>query len=199
MADALVARVLKGTPTEPVPSPIRLNLVMTDHDLFGSSDEPAHLDGFGPIPAELARELVAGSCTRGESLWLRRLYAHPATGELAAVDARSRRFKGSLARFIRLRDRECRTPWCDAPVRHLDHVVDRQSAGSTSASNGQALCEACNYAKQAPGWQARSSPHSHGHEVETTLPTGHRYRSRPPPLVATIRRTPIHLEYICAA
>ena len=40
---------------------------MTDTALFGTSDEPAHLDGYGPIPAELAREIVAGACSRSES------------------------------------------------------------------------------------------------------------------------------------
>jgi hypothetical protein len=83
---------------------------MTDRALFGTSDEPAHLDGYGPIPAELAREIVAGACTRGERVWLRRLYTHPTTGELAAMDARGRLFRGSLGRFIQLRDRVCRTP-----------------------------------------------------------------------------------------
>jgi hypothetical protein len=43
---------------------------MTDHHLFGTSDEPAHLDGFEQIPGELARELIAGACSRGEHVWL---------------------------------------------------------------------------------------------------------------------------------
>jgi hypothetical protein len=72
--------------------------------------------------------------------------------------------------------------------------------GATNAQNGQGLCEACNYAKQAPDWSARSSPdpndeHPGGHQVETTTPTGHRYRSRPP-TVATIRETPIRIDYV---
>ncbi len=198
MADALVGRVLQGDSVVSRNASVSLNLVMTDHDLFGRGDEPAYLDGHGPIPAELARELVAGACSRGERVWLRRLYAHPTTGELVAADARGRVFRGSLARFIRLRDRVCRTPWCDAPVRHLDHPIAKAAEGSTSAVNGQGLCEACNYAKQAPGWRARPSPGSVGHEIETSLPTGHRYRSRPPRLVATVSRRPVRVDYILA-
>ena len=115
------------------------------------------MEGFGPIPAELAREILVGALTDRERVWVRRLYCHPRTGELVATDTRSRLFRGSLARFIRLRDRTCRTPWCDAPVRHGDHPI------------------------------------------ETTLPTGHRYRSRPPSLVATVGTTPYRLDYILSS
>jgi hypothetical protein len=126
------------------------------------------------------------------------LYTDPVTGELVAAEARGRFFRASLARFIRLRDRTCRTPWCDAPVRHADHALSSAVGGPTSADNGQGLCEACDYAKQAPGWHAHRSSVSQGHEIETTLPTGHRYRSRPPPTVARLRRTPIRLDYVLA-
>ena len=91
---------------------------MSDAALFGGADDDAHLDGFGPIPAELAREIVAGACEQGEEVWLHRLYTSPTTGELVAMDAHGRHFRGSLGRFVRLRDRVCRTPWCDAPIRH---------------------------------------------------------------------------------
>ena len=73
-------------PRDPAPARgagIELGLVMTDATLFGTSDEPAHVEGYGPIPAELAREIVAGACTREETVWLRRLYASPGRGELA--------------------------------------------------------------------------------------------------------------------
>ncbi len=196
MADRLVGAILTSCAHDRPAVPVSLNLVMTDHDLFGTADDPAHLDGFGQIPGELARELVAGACSSGERVWLRRLYCHPVTGELVAAEARGRLFRTGLARFIRLRDRTCRTPWCDAPVRHADHAPARAGGGPTSLDNAQGLCEACDYAKQARGWLARPSPGAAGHEIETTLPTGHRYRSRPPPTVATIRRTPIRLDYV---
>ena len=196
MAEALVGRVLNGDTNESGDPRVSLELVMTDHDLFGGGDDPAHLTGFGQIPAELARELVAGACSRREAVWLHRLYAHPATGELVASDSRSRRFPHGLARLIRLRDQVCRTPWCEAPVRHTDHVVAHSEHGPTSLDNGQGLCEACNHAKQAHGWRARPSPTAGGHAVETVLPTGHRYVSYPPRIVATIRHTPVRLDYV---
>ena len=184
MADALVGRVLEGQAAEAGAPPVSLGLVMTDHDLFGHGDQSAHLEGYGPIPSELAREIVTGAVSAGEQLWLRRLYTHPDTGHLVAMDGRGRRFRGSLARFVRLRDQVCRTPWCDAPVRHLDHALDHARHGPTSGHNAQGLCESCNHAKQAPGWHASPSPAGDSQEVETRLPTGHRFRTRPPRLLA---------------
>ena len=196
MADALVASVL-GTTAQAAPG-LDLGLVMTDSALLGDSDEPAHLTGYGPIPAELAREIVAGACDRDEQVWLRRLYTSPATGELVTMDSRARRFRSSLARFIKLRDQVCRTPWCNAPVRHSDHPDDVAAGGATSATNGQGLCEACNHAKQAHGWRASPVPGVDGHEVETTMPTGHRYRSHAPPLARVHHIPPITIDYVLA-
>lgn len=200
MADTLVAQVTRPAPdtsTEPTPGPgVELGLVMTDAALFGTSEETAHLDGYGPIPAELAREMVRDAVTRDEQVWLRRLYASPVTGQLVGADARARLFRGSLARFIRLRDRICRTPWCDAPVRHIDHAVDHQSGGETTATNGQGTCEACNYAKQAPGWRAGPAPGpGGGHVIRTDLPTGHHYTSQPP-MVARLVQEPLRVDFV---
>jgi hypothetical protein len=192
MADTLVERVTGQAAAADVPVEVRI--VMTDEALFhhGQSDEPAHVEGFGPIPAELARRLAlaaAGALRSGvgdagrkhaAGLWLRRLYTHPQSGELVAMDSRRRRFDGALAEFLLTRDQLCRTPWCDAPVRHGDHVISVEDDGRTSADNGQGLCEACNYAKTAVGWRARPGPGGAGALVETITPTGHTYRSRAP-------------------
>lgn len=183
MCDALVGRSH---------DPVSLGLVMTDAALLGGADDTAHLDGFGPIPAELAREIVCGALSAAERVDVRRLYTRPETGELVAMDSRSRVFRGSLARFIKLRDRICRTPWCDAPVRHIDHATDHTLGGATSAVNAQGTCEACNYAKQAVGWRARPGPDG---DIETTLPSGHHYRTRPP-AIATVRHRPLQIDYV---
>ena len=117
--------------------------------------------------------------TRGQ-LMADALFTDPVTGQLAAMDARRRYFTAGQRQFFVIRDQICRTPWCDAPVRHADHVVPVEDGGETSLENGQGLCEACNHAKQATGWRARPRPSRS--QVETTTPTGHRYVSEPPPL-----------------
>lgn len=179
MADLLVQRVTGAQPATPGGAPVvpvTLNLVLSDQTLLGGADEAAHLDGYGPIPADLARQLAHDTMDAGLKLWLRRLYAGR-DGRLVAMDSRARLFPKLLAKLIVLRDQLCRTPWCGAPIRHLDHVSDHQAGGATSADNGQGLCEACNHAKQAPGWRAGPAP---GGVVETVTPTGHVYSSRPP-------------------
>ncbi|WP_354178521.1 DUF222 domain-containing protein [Arthrobacter sp. UYP6] len=143
-------------------------------------------------------------------VWLRRLYTAPDSGRLTAMDSRARLVPDGLARLIAARDQICRTPWCGAPIRHYDHIKPFREGGPTSAENIQGLCVACNQAKEAPGWTARSEgapasfavqgPAVQGpavpdhavrdraghppdrHSVVTTTPTGHMYRSTAPPL-----------------
>lgn len=118
------------------------------------------------------------------------------------MDSTRRCFTGNLRRFLILRDQTCRTPWCDAPIRHLDHVTPSTAGGPTSADNAQGLCEACNHAKEGPGWQARPGPDG---LVETTTPTGHRHPSRPPalpglaPSLARSTRADIHFRSLVLA
>ena len=180
MADTLVERVTGQATAEAVP--VEVNLVMTDQTLFNAgtaSDEPAHVEGYGPIPAEVARRLLLAADASAEA-WIRRLFTSPETGELAALDSKRRIFAGALRQLLIARDQTCRTPWCDAPIRHGDHVTAVAEGGTTEAGNGQGLCEACNYAKEAPGWRARQTRRRAGPTVETVTPTGHRYVSRPP-------------------
>lgn len=184
MADTLVEQVMRlnsstASTTRGAPvAPVSVNIVISDRALLAGADDPAHLEGYGPIPAAVARQLVRQAEEAGVAA-IRRLYARPGTGELVAMDSRARIFPAALSRFLRLRDQTCRTPWCDAPIRHSDHVEEAASGGPTSAANGQGLCAACNLAKQAFGWQARPRPGPR-HTVETRTPTGHRYRSTAP-------------------
>lgn len=169
MADTLIERVTGQTAADDVP--VTVNLVVSDQTLFGDGEE-AHVDGYGPIPAGLARQWVARASSESMAA-LRRLYASPTDGQLVAMESRSRTFQAGLAQLIRFRDRTCATPWCDAPIRHLDHVVPHERGGPTSYDNGQGLCEACNHAKQATGWRSRSR--------SVTTPTGHTYAAHAPP------------------
>ena len=192
MAELLVERVTGQASATAVP--VEVQLVVTDVSLFGEArvesddqaesedrakvDEPGELLGHGPVPASLARDLVR----EAPQVWLRRLFASPETGELVAMESRRRIFPRGLRRFLVIRDRVCRTPWCGAPIRHIDHVIPAAAGGPTSADNGQGLCQACNLAREAPGMLARPGPRGSGDSVTTRTPTGHEYTSRPPPL-----------------
>ena len=182
----LIERVT-GRPAD-VADPVAVDLVITDETLLGGDDIPARLSGYGPIPASVARGLVSRAVSDERSrCTLRRLYRHPKSGALVAMESRSRFFPKGLAMFIGLRDQTCRTPYCDAPIRHRDHAQPRHRDGPTSADNGLGECERCNYAKESPGWRvpraaartACTQPNSpHPPDTATDRPH-HRYRDRP--------------------
>ncbi|MGO4857648.1 HNH endonuclease [Arthrobacter sp. 2MCAF14] len=186
MADTLVERTT-GTPAGI--SGVEVQLVMTDRTLFQRDAEPARLPGYGIVPAGWARTMLStGEPEGGQELklWLRRLYTAPGTGDLVAADSRARLFPAGLRRFIQARDDTCRTPYCDAPIRHFDHIIPWHDGGPTSLANGAGLCEACNHTKELPGWtattgRATTSPGTR-HVLHIRTPTGHTYRSTAPPL-----------------
>lgn len=210
MADTLVERLIG---TSGGVGRLELQLVMTDRTLFQGDSEPARLSGYGIVPGGWARALVGegggaginaggpspssselqaasgqgGSGSKGHNydVYLRRLYTAPASGELVAMDTRSRLFPGGLRRFIETRDAVCRTPYCDAPIRHIDHVVPWHSGGPTSLNNGAGLCEQCNHTKESPGWSSTTVTALPIHSMDVRTPTGHTYRSKAPPLPGT--------------
>ena len=186
MADTLVERITGQAVADR--TPVAVNLTMTDTSLFDGDPEPGQVDGYGPVPAAWARDLIAtaldssGLDTRA-GVWLRRLFTAP-DGRLVGMDSTKRRVPAGLAALIRARDGGiCRTPWCDAPIRHSDHTVPVHADGQTAEPNLAGRCEYCNHAKEAPDWRARPGPSRHGpHTIEITTPTGHRHRSTAPPL-----------------
>jgi Domain of unknown function (DUF222) len=194
MADTLVERVT-GRPAD-VAEPVAVNLVISDETLLGGDDASGVVDGYGPIPAAVARGLVSGAVadTRSRAT-LRRLYRHPRSGGLVAMESRARCFPKGLATFIGVRDQRCRTPYCDAPIRHRDHAQPRHRDGPTTATNGLGSCERCNYVKESPGWQVSTRSDETGrHTAEFTTPTGVRYHSTAPPQPGPLRVTVSEVE-----
>jgi len=195
MADTLVERVTGRKAA--VPTPIAVSLTISDQTLLGGDSAPADVYGYGPIPAAVARTMVAKAVGDPRSrATLRRLYVHPRSGSLVAMESRARRFPRGLARFIELRDQRCRTPYCDAPIRHRDHAQPWARGGPTTADNGLGDCERCNYAKEASGWRVATATGENGdHTAEFTTPTGKTYRSAAPPRAPAIDiHTISHLE-----
>ncbi|WP_269937074.1 HNH endonuclease [Arthrobacter sp. HY1533] len=175
---------------------IALELVMTDRSLFGSDNEPAVLVGYEPIPAPTARDMILQPDTAADGfsprVWLKRLFTHPDSNALLAMDSRARVFPEGMKEFIRLRDQRCQTLYCDAPIREFDHIKSYAAGGPTTTENGQGLCTDCNQAKEAPGWQFQrgTGPAGEGWATETTTPTGRRYVSVAPPLPGSPGRNP---------
>ena len=75
-------------------------------------------------PREPRRDRAARDPGKPEAaVWLRRLYTSPDGRDLVAMDSRRRTFTGLLRQFLVLRDQACRVPWCEAPIRAIDHAT----------------------------------------------------------------------------
>ncbi|ADG77031.1 HNH endonuclease OS=Tsukamurella paurometabola (strain ATCC 8368 / DSM / CCUG 35730 / CIP 100753/ JCM 10117 / KCTC 9821 / NBRC 16120 / NCIMB 702349 / NCTC 13040) OX=521096 GN=Tpau_0390 PE=3 SV=1 [Tsukamurella paurometabola] len=182
MADTAFARITGREAAEG--QPVTVNLTVPASVLLGDQPGAAHLSGGGTLPGEIARHLV-GRAAEQAIAWVKRLYVQPESGAVVGLDSRSRLFPRGLAEVIAARDRYCRTPYCDAPIAHTDHIAPHAHGGPTSLANGQGLCAACNYAKEAAGWSSRTVDDETGrHTVETHTPTGHVHRSTAPPQAA---------------
>ncbi|PWJ25792.1 HNH endonuclease [Branchiibius hedensis] len=165
---------------------VTVNLLVPIETLTGEA--PADLEGFGPIPADLARQFLAEHEEAGGVI--RRVFTAPDTGELIAMDSRARRFTGLLAAFVRLRDQTCRTPFCDAPIGQIDHIQRHADGGRTSASNAEGFCARCNYTKEHPDLRVSGNA-----AEQTTATRGLTETSKPPsppgslrPSACTMRR-----------
>lgn len=188
MADLMTSRIT-GVPMAsddtPPPVPVGVNITISDESLAGGH-APAEVSAEGTVPevvpAEVARHLIGQSLDAATVSWFRQLYVNP-LGRLVAMTSKQRCFPAGLSDFLGLRGRGiCATPYCDAPVRHADHITPAAEGGATDAVNGQGLCEACNHAKQAPGWRQHPTAYPRErHQVETVTPTGHRYLATAPP------------------
>ncbi|MGU3435698.1 HNH endonuclease [Actinomycetes bacterium M1A6_2h] len=177
MADLLINRVLGIESASDIP--VTVNVIVSDRTLLGGGDAPAHISGIGPVPAQVLMQTIADPQVQ---LDLRRLYTVPATGELVAMEAKSRTFPAGLRRWIEFRDQVCRTPFCDAPIRHGDHIVEQSQGGATSADNGAGLCAHCNQVKNEPGWFSKPIHAPGRHTYRLLTPSGRQYSSTAPPL-----------------
>ena len=139
--------------------------------LNGTSDQPGHLAGYGPIPADLAREAAL------DGVW-RRLVTDPESGVLLDHGRKTYRPPAGLADFVRARDQVCRHPICSrrAVDSELDHVVRWADGGTTSAGNVYGHCKQHNLLKEQAGWSVLAHPDG---TITWITPTGHEHVSRP--------------------
>ncbi|UEJ82349.1 HNH endonuclease [Brachybacterium halotolerans subsp. kimchii] len=130
-------------------------------------------DAVGLSPGErYRRALQVLEAEEGMADELRRLYTHPSTGELVAMESRSRAFPQGLARYMRIREILCVGPYCDTSIRHADHIRPHAEGGLTSALNGQALCAHCNLTKETLGSAEHVPAEDGSHRVTWTSRLG---------------------------
>ena len=88
---------------------------MSAETLLGLDDEPALLRGYGPIAADLARDITDTASRRT----LIGLFTDPVDGRLLTMDSTARCFTGRLRDFCLWRDQVCRM--AGGQIREVDH------------------------------------------------------------------------------
>ncbi|GAA1205639.1 HNH endonuclease signature motif containing protein [Pseudonocardia alaniniphila] len=168
-----------GVPTVTNKVSVQIRVTVPLDTLRGTSDEPGELAGYGPIPAEQARELAADP----ESVW-RRLVTDPLSGALLDYGTTRYRPPPHLTEHLIARHQHCQHPGCRVPAHlcDLDHnqpYNPTNDQGPTSAANLGPKCRPHHRLKGYPGWSVNQ--HVDGSIIWTT-PSGHTYRVDPPPL-----------------
>lgn len=142
--------------------------------LMGVTDEPASLDGYGPIDAETARRL-AGNATS-----FVRLLVHPETGAVLSVGRDRYVVPSDLKNALRVRHSTCAFVGCSrsAEFCDLDHTVDWARDGTTSYDNLAPLCRGHHTVKHHTAWTVTQEPGGSG-RLTWTSPAGRSYVRSP--------------------
>lgn len=162
--------LLEGRTSAPADSKAVVDIRVDLETLVGSSNSPGHIPGWGPVLADIARQIAL---EHQDGQW-RFTVTDPDTGTILANGTTRRRPTAHQRRTTEAATPECIFPGCRMPARggDIDHVVARQVGGSTIVVNLAALCRHDHVLKHSPGWNLESHPS--GAKTWTT-PHGHAY------------------------
>jgi len=140
--------------------------------LLDRSDEPAILEGYGPIDAETARR-IAGTATS----WTR-ILTHPETGCRLSVGRDQYAPPADMRRYVEIRDQTCQGIGCNrrATLSEIDHTQPWSTGGLTSVDNLVCLCKGCHRLKHQSAFTTSQGP---GGQLTWTSPGGKKH-TRPP-------------------
>jgi hypothetical protein len=161
-ADVFAGILDRQTTPDGTPLPTRhgqrvaLQVTVAATTLAGLDDQPGMLGSYGPIPAQLARELAQ------DATW-RRLLTDP-LGRVSAVGTDTYRPGADLTRTVQARDVTCTFPGCRQPATRceIDHRIpydhnrtagDQPHDTQTCEANLHALCKHHHQAKTKGWWQ----------------------------------------------
>ncbi len=145
-----------------------VDLTVDLRTLLGLAEDPGELGGWGPVVADIARQVTD---RQRDGRWQATVIDD--NGDPFAVAVRRRPTTGQ-ARQVRARNRTCVFPGCRMPARSsdLDHTRRHIDGGPTLEWNLAPLCEFHHRAKDEGGWRYRRRPN--GDHVWTS-PHGHTY------------------------
>jgi hypothetical protein len=175
-AEALLgsrAGVLAGSAAGPSSS-IRAQVLVTVpvFSLLGLTDEPAMLDGHGPIPASMARKLVADGAGS-----FYRVLVDPRDGAPLEIGRTRYRVTKAIRRWLRLRDGKCPFPGCsnNSLDNEADHLLAWHQGGTTGISNLGQPCPKHHRLKHASTWTPTAA--TKNEPPSWISPSGRRYKS----------------------
>jgi hypothetical protein len=140
-----------STPAGDVPSPAAQVLVTVPvFSLLGITEEPAMLDGYGPIPPSMARRLVADGGTS-----FLRVLTDPRDGAPLEIGRTSYRLTKPMRQWLRLRDAKCTFPNCNnhSLDNDADHILAWADGGGTGVANLGQPCPKHHRLKHSTAWR----------------------------------------------
>ncbi len=183
MADTAYERIT-GQPAD-VPTPIAVNLVLTDETLLGGATTPAHVPGYGPVPAAIACRLAGDAIADERSkATLRRLYRHPSPA-LWSPWNRGRGcsplvWRGSSRSGTTPVEPRIATPRSGTPT--TPHPT--RTAVPPPPPTASARARPATTPRKHPGWRVHTiEAEGQRHTAEYVTPTGAHHESHAPPLL----------------
>ncbi|MGZ4610326.1 MAG: DUF222 domain-containing protein [Actinomycetes bacterium] len=152
----------------------QLQVTVAATTLLGLDDQPGELAGYGPVTADVARELAP------DATW-RRILTDPASGVQVDYGTTVYRPPQSLVDRVLAKHPTCRGLGCRQPAARteLDHTVEFP-AGPTAEHNLGPRCKRCHRLKHEGDWETHQL-------LDGTFlyiaPSGHTYRRPPDPVL----------------
>jgi hypothetical protein len=136
-ADAATDLLLDGDLCDrgdPVPHGIRPKILVTVPvlTLLGQTETPAHLDGYGPIAPDTARDLAVKAPS------FARILTDPITSAILDFDRSKYAVPADLKQIVRLQHETCTAPGCNKRAVHcqLDHTTPFNDTSSSTGGGG---------------------------------------------------------------
>jgi hypothetical protein len=167
---------LVGAEADAVPSPKAQVLVTVPvFALMGLTEEPATLDGYGPIPPSMARALVADGADS-----FHRVLIDPRDGAPLEIGRDSYRIPKAMRQWLRMRDGKCPFPGCSNQSldNDADHLLAWHHGGTTGISNLGQPCRKHHRLKHTTPWKPTQATKTE--PSGWTSPTGRHYTSEHP-------------------
>ncbi|MBT2531026.1 DUF222 domain-containing protein [Arthrobacter sp. ISL-48] len=172
-ADTAANWLLAGKTADGTASPrAQVLLTVPVFSLLGLTDEPATLDGYGPIPASMARALVADGADS-----FHRVLTDPRDGAPLEIGRTSYRIPTAMRQWLRLRDGKCPFPGCNnhSLDNEADHLLAWADGGTTGITNLGQPCHKHHRLKHTSAW--KPTPATQNKPPGWVSPSGRHYQS----------------------